>query len=276
MDDDEPAGLVHRRGERIDVQRAHRAQVDDLERASFVGSDRRGIEAGLDHRPIAGERQVTPLSHGAGREEVERRGHLEVDLALLVIAPLGLVEDHRVVGLDGLLDHPVGVGRVGAEDDLEPERVGEVGLIGLAVMLDRADASTHGDAHDDGHLDLAVRARVQLGELGDDLVEGGIDEAVELDLHDRPIAPQGHADRGAHDPRLSERCVDDAVLAEVLLEVLGDPEDPAELADVLTGEDDLGVLLHRRPEPGIERLGDRHLLGGHQDASPSTASKDSR
>ena len=76
------------------------------------------------------------------------------------------------------------------------------------------------------------------------MVERRVDEAVELDLDDRAVAAQRHADRGAEDAGLGERGVDDAVLAEVLLQALGDPEDTAELADVLAHEDDLGVLLH--------------------------------
>ncbi len=200
-------------------------------------------------------------------------GCVEVDLTLLVVAALGLVEDHRVVALDGLLDHPVGVLGVGAEHHAQPEGVREVGLVGLAVVLDRADAATHGDADDDGHLDGATRARVQLGQLGDDLVERRVDEAVELDLDDGPVAAQRQADRGAHDPGLGERGVDDAVLAEVLLEVLGDAEDAAELADVLALEDDLGVVLHGLAQAGVEGLGDRGLAGGH--ACAPSVSKDS-
>ena len=168
------------------------------------------------------------------------------DLALVPVAALGLVEDDRVVGLDGLLDHPVRVVRVGAGDDPQAGGVREVGLVGLAVVLDRADAAAERDADDDRHRDVAERAGAQLGDLADDVVERRVDEAVELDLDDRAVAAQGHADRGAEDAGLGERGVDDPVLAEVLLQALGDPEDTAELADVLAHEDDLGVLLHRR------------------------------
>ena len=95
-----------------------------------------------------------------------------------------------------------------------------------------------------GSDDLAERAGVHLGELADDLVERRVDEAVELDLADRPVAAQRQADRGADDAGLGERGVDDPVLAEVLLQAVGDPEDAAELADVLAHDEDLGVVLH--------------------------------
>ena len=54
--------------------------------------------------------------------------------------------------------------------------------------------------------------------------------------------------------------VDDPVLAEVLLQAVGDPEDAAELADVLAHEEDLGVVLHRLAQAHVEALGQRDLL----------------
>jgi hypothetical protein len=56
-------------------------------------------------------------------------------------------------------------------------------------------------------------------------------------------------------------CVDDAVVAEVLLQSVGDPEDATELADVLAHEHDLGVVLHRPAQAEVERLADGQRLG---------------
>ena len=56
---------------------------------------------------------------------------------------------------------------------------------------------------------------MHLGHLADDLVEGRVDEPVELDLHHRAVAPQGQPHRAAHDAGLRQRGVDDAVLAEL-------------------------------------------------------------
>ena len=99
-----------------------------------------------------------------------------------------------------------------------------------------------------------------LRELADDLVVRRVDEAVELDLADRPVAAQGQADRRADDAGLGERGVDDAVLAEVLLQAVGDPEDAAELADVLAHDQDLGVVLQRPPQTHVERRGQGELV----------------
>jgi hypothetical protein len=139
------------------------------------------------------------------------------------------------------------------------------------VVLRAADPATERDADDDGHLDGTARAGPHLCHLADDLVEGRVDEAVELDLANRPVAPEGHPDRGPDDARLGEGRVDDALLAEVLLQPLGDPEDAAELADVLADEHDLGVLLHRLAQPAGEALAEGDLLECHHFASSKLA-----
>ncbi len=221
----------------------------------------------LDHRPVGDQRGV-----GTGPDDprvVQAQVGGLADLALVPVAALGLQEDHRVVRLDGLAQHPVRVVRVGRGDHPQTGGVGEVRLVRLAVVLDRADATRVGDAHGDRHLDVAQCAGVHLGQLGDDLVEGRVDEAVELDLHDRAVAAQREADRGADDAGLGERGVDHPVLAEVLLQAVGDPEDAAELADVLAHQDGLRVALQRLAQRPVERLGDAELAG-HQWFSPAS------
>ena len=95
---------------------------------------------------------------------------------------------------------------------------------------------------------------VQLRDLADDLVEGRVDEAVELDLHDRPVPAEGEADGGAHDARLGERRVDHPVRAELVEQPVGDAEDAAELADVLPHDHDLGVIRHGAAESFVDGL----------------------
>ena len=58
-----------------------------------------------------------------------------------------------------------------------------------------------------GHLHRAAGPVVHLGDLGDDLVEGRVDEPVELDLHHRAVAAVGQPDGGAHDPGFGQRSV---------------------------------------------------------------------
>ena len=255
--------------DRTHVERGEGAQVDDLELTSLSGGCLGALERGL-HRRAVGQHSdvVAGADHSRPEERLRRRCVVEVGLVGVVL-PLGLEEDDRVVVGDGLLDHPVAVDRVGAGDDLEAGRVRELRLGALGVVLDRSDAAAEGDADDDWHLHLALRAVGVLRDLAHDLVIGGIDEAVELDLHDGAVAAQRHADRGADDAGLGERRVDDAVLAEVLLQAVGDAEDAAELADVLAHEQDLVVGLHGLAQAHVEALGESDLLGGRHQWAPS-------
>ena len=246
------------------VERRQRAEVDDLQAAALGRGGLGALESGLDGRAVGQHRRVGAGAHDAGGEERLGRGGL-VEVGLVgVVLPLGLEEDDRVVVGDRLLDHPVAVDRVGAGDDLQAGRVRELCLGALGVVLDRTDAAAEGDADDDRHLHPALRAVGVLRDLAHDLVVGGVDEAVELDLHDGAVTAQRHTDRGADDAGLREGRVDDAVLAEVLLETVGDAEDAAELADVLAHEQDLVVGLHRLAQAHVEALGESDLLRGHQ------------
>jgi hypothetical protein len=56
--------------------------------------------------------------------------------------------------------------------------------------------------------------------------------------------------------------------AEVLLQPVGDPEDAAQLADVLAHQDHLAVGVERLAEPVVERLAQGECLG-HQCDPPS-------
>jgi hypothetical protein len=129
------------------------------------------------------------------------------------------------------------------------------------VVLDGADATAVRNTDGERHGDAALVAVAELRDLGDDLVEGGVDEAVELDLADGSVTAQGEPDGGADDTGLGERRIDDPAVAEVGLESLGDAEHAAELADVLPHEDDLGIVVQGTAEPRVERLAERHGRG---------------
>ena len=79
----------------------------DSERRSMTSSERPSsaaavgrVQAGLDHRPVGREGHVAALraARAASYSAAGGTGGL-VDLGLLVVAALGLEEDHRVVGL---------------------------------------------------------------------------------------------------------------------------------------------------------------------------------
>ena len=153
------------------------------------------------------------------------------------------------------------------------------------MVLDGADAATERDADDHRQLHRATGAVVQLAHLTDDLVEGRVDEAVELDLDDRAVAAHRETDGRTDDAGLGQRWVDDA-LAELALEAVGEAEDAAEVTDVLTDDDDLVVGHHRVVHRRVETAGERELrrllgangslLSGLRRAHALASSKDAR
>ena len=67
-------------------------------------------------------------------------------------------------------------------------------------------------------------------------------------------ATHRETDRETDDARLCERRIEDALLAEALLQAFGDAENAAVHADVFTEKNDVGVLLHLLNEREIDRL----------------------
>ena len=123
------------------------------------------------------------------------------------------------------------------------------------MMLVGADPGSIGESDDDRDLGIAPGAEPKSAQMAHDLVEGRIHETVELDLGYRSRPGQCHTHGRPDDARLVERCVDDPVLAETLLETLGDPEDPAGQTDIFAEDDDTRIALHRFVERGVDRLG---------------------
>ena len=154
-----------------------------------------------------------------------------------VVDALGLEEDDRIVVLDRGDQQALGVVGVGRDHRLDPGDVGEQGLGRLAVGLAAEDAAAIRRADHHRQMPFAGRAVAHLGAFGDDLVEAGVDVVGELDLGDGAQAVGGHADGDGDDAVLADRRIEGALLAELLLEVLGDPEDSAEIADVLAEDD---------------------------------------
>jgi hypothetical protein len=137
------------------------------------------------------------------------------------------------------------------------------------VVLDAADATAVRDPDGDRQRHRAPGAVAHPGDMADQLLERRVGEGVELHLHDRPQPVHGHADGRPEDARLGERRVRAAVLAELLGEPVGDPEDAAEGADVLAHDMDGRVGCHgvaqRAPE-GLRHGGGFESDGGHRPA----------
>ena len=115
------------------------------------------------------------------------------------------------------------------------------------------DPAAAGRADHQRDAEVAVRAIPDARGLRHDLVERGVDEVGELDLGDRQQAVERHPDRDADDAGLGERGVDDPMLAELRHPAVGDPEDAAAGADVLTQQDDALVV----GDLVVQRVADR-------------------
>jgi hypothetical protein len=161
-----------------------------------------------------------------------------------VVEALGLEEDDRIVVLDGGGQQALGVIGVGRNDDLQARDVGEQAFRRLAVGLAAEDAAAVGAADRDRRGELTARAVAHLGRFGDDLVIGRIDVVGELDLDDGAQAVGAHADGGGDDAAFADRGVEAAGQAVLLLQLVGDAEDAAEIARVLAEDEDVGVLFH--------------------------------
>ncbi len=93
-----------------------------------------------------------------------------------------------------------------------------------------------------------------LGDVTGDLLKRRIGEGVELHLGDGTKAFQRQTQRGSGNGRLGQRCIEDSLPAEFLLQAVGDAEDAAELAHILSKDQDTTVVFQGIAERQVERL----------------------
>src|SRR5690606_4507601 len=117
------------------------------------------------------------------------------------------------------------------------------------------DSGAVGESENDGYRGVTPGPEPEPTHVTDDLVEGRIDETVELDLGYRAGTGQGHTNGGANDPGLIQRRVDDPFTPVLLVQTLGNPEDATGDTDVLAQDDHPRVGLHRLVKGGVYRLG---------------------
>ena len=97
-------------------------------------------------------------------------------------------------------------------------------------------------AHDD--IRILTPAPVNLGEVVDDLVEPASDKVTELHFHHGLLARDGQAQARAHDGRLAQWRVSNALLTEGVDKPIRHLEHASIRADVLPHKYQIGVLLH--------------------------------
>ena len=207
LHDDEAAGFADGSLDHRLVPRGDRAQVDEIH-PDFALQFSDGL-MGFLHRVAPGdEREVVALKAAARdteRDGNDRRG----GLALGPEHVLGHKEKHDILRMHRGPEQAGGVlGRAG-DDDVDAGEMREHRLVGLRVP----DAATGqvgavGRVDDGRDLPLAVGAPAQVGQIGRELVEGGINKIDELDLEHRAAAVEREAAGEADDRGLGQRRVE--------------------------------------------------------------------
>ena len=189
--------MLHRRQDRLLVERPERPQVDDLDADPLLRHDVRRLEGVVGHQPVGDDRDLRAGMRDrrlAERHEVLVRRDVAADRAVHLLV---LEEQDRVVVADGRSEQARGVVGRRRDDDLEARHVGEERLDRLRVVQRAVDPAAVRRA--DGHRDAeaVVRAVAHPRRLGHELVERRMDEVGELDLGDRAA--------GRSSPRRSRR-----------------------------------------------------------------------
>src|SRR3972149_10323537 len=130
------------------------------------------------------------------------------------------------------------------------------------MMLVGADPGAAGKPHHHRKSEVAAGAITNSSHMGNDLIEGRIDEAVELDLGDRSGARHRHPDGYSHYAPLVEGGVDHPVGPITPEETFGDPKHSAGGSHVLAEHDDVGIPVHGLIEGGVDRLGHGLIAAG--------------
>ncbi len=133
------------------------------------------------------------------------------------------------------------------------------------MVLHPTDPTGIRDPDHHRHREASAGAVAHLGDVADHLLERGVAERVELHLDDRPEALHREPDGEPGDAGLGQRGVEAAVLAELRGQPVGDPEDAAEGADVLTEDQHVLVLGQGVAQRRVQRLGEGD--GGHPPTS---------
>ena len=115
---------------------------------------------------------VTSLARALHFGLAERHDVLAVrHVALHVVEHLALDENDRVVVADRALEQPLGVGRRGRRDDLEPGDVGVKALERLGMLRAELQSGAAGPAENGRDAHLASRHVAHLGGRVDQLVD---------------------------------------------------------------------------------------------------------
>ena len=244
IDKDRTVGFFDAVDDGVLVERADGAEVDDLGvdvvlRLEFF----RGFES-VEHTATVGdEGNVGALAFDVGFSErngevaVGRIGHVAFD----PVEKSVLHEVDRIVVANRGFHEAFGVSGGGRRADLEPGEGGKKAF--GSVRMSRADigAAVGGSSHHDGAVDQAARHVAHAGRVVDQLVKGNGVKGPKHEFHHGADPQHGSTDAHADEAGLGDWGVDDAFVAPLVPEPLGDLVGAVVLSDFLAHEDDVFV-----------------------------------
>jgi hypothetical protein len=247
---------AHGGGERLAVERHQRARIDDLHLDPLIGEATGGLEAFV-HHPRGGDHgHVTPGALDIRGSERDQRLGLR-HLADHAIQRAVLENQHRIGIADRGLQQPARIGGRRRNRDFEAGQVHEPRLDGIGMMAAArlADAVRHPQGQ--RAVELAAEHVARLRDLVRDLVHRARHEIGEMHVDHGDQAGGGGAEGRAHDGRLRDRRVEDAVRAELVDQPSRDAERQAE-DDVLADAEHARIPPHLLAQRQIQRVGEVH------------------
>src|SRR6185437_4636433 len=209
--------------------------------ASHPPTRRRGWSCAPRRTPYAGPAGVG--DDGKVPAGFHHRGGSDLDAVItLGYLSLGVVQrevfqqDHGIIVADRGGEQALGVGWGGRSEHFEAGYVRVPDLQVLRVGGGQLLSATTWSADHQRHADLTAERRVHLRRMVDDLIDSQQAEVDGHDLHDRAQPEHGRADRGTHEPFLTDGGVADAAGTELGEQSCGDLVGAFENADLLTDE----------------------------------------
>ena len=220
VSDDYAVRLSNGCGNGLPVVRRKRAQVDDFDVDALTLQLCCGHFGAMNEGAVGDDAEVRALFHHSSLAERNHKVRPRILRAVvgLAVKMLMLEEHDRVVAADRRAQKARDVERAGRHHHAKTRAMGENRFAALAVIHAPAgEVAADGYTQHHRRFERPIRTPAHHTQLIANLHHGRPNVVEELDFRDRLQAAGGHADRAAHDARLSERRIENAVVAVLAL-----------------------------------------------------------